>query len=58
MNSEMRSMNMASDQRWKATADSVRQDLSRMPEMSANELKTFMPMHCARITRLMEAQAT
>ncbi len=54
MNSEMRTMNMPSDARWSATADSVRRDLARMPEMSGNELKTFMPMHRARITRLME----
>ena len=55
MSSEMRAMNMTSDQRWTATADSVRQDLSRMPDMSASELKTFMPIHCGRISRLMEA---
>lgn len=53
MNSEMRTVNMPSDARWSATADSVRQDLKRMPEMSAQELKAFMPLHSARLTRLM-----
>jgi hypothetical protein len=54
MSSEMRSMNMSADAAWTATADSVRQDLVRMPEMSAQELKTAMPAHHARVIRLMD----
>jgi len=54
MNSEMRGMNMKADSAWQATIDSLRQDLVRMPEMSAAELHTFMPRHGARMTRLMD----
>jgi len=54
MNREMREMNMATDERWNATLDSLRQDLTRMPEMSARELQAFMPQHGARVMRLME----
>lgn len=54
MNSEMRQMNMQSDPKWTALADSVRQDLVRMPEMSAVELRSFMPAHGARVMRLMD----
>lgn len=54
MNQEMRSMNMSGDPQWTATADSIRQDLIHMPEMSPQELKRVMPAHHARITRLME----
>jgi hypothetical protein len=54
MNADMRSMNMTPDQAWNATADSLRQDLARMPDMSAQELKAMMPAHRARMTRLMQ----
>ena len=54
MNQEMRAMNMASDAQWDATVDSVRQDLTRMPEMSAGEMEAFMPAHHRRMMRLME----
>jgi nitrous oxide reductase accessory protein NosL len=54
MNREMREMNMATDERWNATVDSLRQDLTRMPEMSGEELQAFMPEHGARVMRLME----
>lgn len=54
MNQEMRSRNMSGDPQWAATADSIRQDLIHMPEMSPQELKRVMPAHHARITRLME----
>ena len=53
-NREMRGMNMAADESWNATVDSLRQDLVRMPEMSGTELSGFMPAHEARLTRLME----
>jgi hypothetical protein len=54
MNQEMRSMNMSGDPQWTATADSIRQDLIHMAEMSPQELNRAMPAHHARITRLME----
>lgn len=53
MNQQMRSMNMTVSPYWTALADSLRQDLVRMPEMSPVELKAFMPAHQARTTRLM-----
>ena len=54
MNREMRGMNMSADAAWTATADSLRQDLVRMPEMTAAELQSFMPAHQARVDRLMQ----
>ena len=55
MNSEMRQMNMSPDAAWTATIDSVRQDLTNMPEMSASQLKATMPDHRARVMRLLQA---
>lgn len=52
MNSEMQSMNMSGDAAWNATADSLRQDLARMPDMSAQQLKSMMSAHHGRIMRL------
>ena len=52
MNGEMRQMNMASDPAWTATADSLRQDLVRMPELGGAEVKAMMPGHEGRVTRL------
>ena len=37
-----------------ATADSIRQDLSRMSNMPANELDQLMDPHAERINRLMQ----
>lgn len=54
MNSEMRGMNMPADASWSALMDSVRQDLIRMPEMNAQQLKAFMPEHHGRLTRLID----
>ncbi len=51
---EMREMNMTADAAWLATIDSLRQDNIRMPEMSASELRAFMPEHGARVMRLMD----
>jgi hypothetical protein len=53
MNREMEGMNMA-DPRWTALTDSLRDDLARMPQMSADEMRAFMPEHHGRVTRLME----
>ena len=54
MNAEMRDMSMQPDARWNATADSLRQDMSRMADMSPAELQALLPEHRARMTRLMD----
>ena len=54
MNGEMRQMNMAADAGWNATVDSLRQDLVRLPELGATELKATMPTHMGRVRRLSE----
>ena len=58
MNSEMQDMSMTGDAQWNATADSVRNDLARMPDMLADELGTFMPAHQERMRRLMDMHRT
>jgi hypothetical protein len=50
---EMRSMNMPADASWQATIDSLRQDNTRMQQMSASQLKAAVPAHHGRIMRLM-----
>lgn len=57
-NKDMRDMGTASNTAWSATVDSLRQDLTRMPEMRAPELKRFMAAHRARVMRLMESHGT
>jgi len=52
MSADMRGMNMTADAAWTATADSLRQDLVNMPEMSPAQLKSFMRAHHARMNRL------
>jgi len=54
MNTKMRTMNMPADVAWTATVDSVRQDLVRLPEQSARQLKDAVPAHHARMMRLMQ----
>ena len=54
MNSEMRQMNMSPDAAWAATIDSVRQDLTTMPDMTGPQLKAMMAAHHARVMRLVE----
>jgi hypothetical protein len=54
MNAQMKKMNMPANTAWTATMDSVRQDLVHFPELSAQELKSAMPAHHARMTRLMQ----
>lgn len=54
MNSEMRTMNMPANAGWTATVDSVRQDLVRLPEQSAPQLKSALTAHHARMMRLMQ----
>ena len=53
-NREMSQMNMPDDPAWRATVDSLRQDLARMPEVTAAEMQRLMPAHHARMTRLMD----
>ena len=53
MDSEMRGMQMADDTSWTALADSVRQDLTQLPDMNAAELPEFMKRHQGRVERLM-----
>ncbi|HEV8363234.1 MAG TPA: hypothetical protein VGQ52_06930 [Gemmatimonadaceae bacterium] len=53
-NSDMGRMNMQPDARWQATVDSLRNDLTRMPELNANEISQMMPAHHARVMRLMD----
>ena len=53
-NQEMRGMNMADDEEWNSTVNALRQDLVRLPEMSADELKAFLPEHQERINKLQE----
>ncbi len=55
MNREMSDMNMAADAAWTALVDSVRADLTGMPELSAEELARTMPDHRCRVDRLMTA---
>jgi len=54
MNREMRDMDMADDPEWDETITGLRDDLVRLPEMTAEELRAFMPEHHARIDRLVE----
>lgn len=55
---DMRRMNMQPDAAWKALADSLRQDLIRMPEINGSELRTAMEAHQARMMRLMKMHQT
>lgn len=54
MNREMRDMNMTTDTEWDETVQALRDDLVRLPEMTGDELQTFLPEHQARIERLAE----
>lgn len=53
MNGEMRKMGMAAAPEWEAVVDSLRRDLTRMPEMSPAELQAFMSAHLGRVAQLM-----
>lgn len=55
MNREMGDMNMTADAAWTALVDSVRADLTRMPELGAEELARMMNDHSGRVERLMRA---
>ena len=53
-NREMRDMNMSSNPEWNDTVAALRDDLVRLPEMTADELQAFLPEHQERINRLIE----
>lgn len=57
MNQQMRSMNMPADTAWNALADSLRADLTRLPELSGAGLQRLMTEHHQRINRLMDMHA-
>ena len=52
MESESQAKNLPASPAWNALADSVRQDLARLPETNKNDVKQAMPADCARVTRL------
>ena len=58
MNEEVRRRNIATDATWPATADSVRQDLSRLQTMTGTGMKAMMPAHLARMRWLIQMQQT
>ena len=55
MNGEMGDMNMVAEAGWTALPDSVRADLTRLPELSPGELERMMPDHDRRVRQLMAA---
>lgn len=52
MNQQMRGMESGPE--WDEAVRAVRQDLTRMPEMSAEELKAYLPQHQDHVSTLME----
>jgi hypothetical protein len=58
MNRQMRDMNMSAGDAWNVLVDSVRSDLTAMPEMMAAELSAMRDAHYSRIRRLMDMHAS
>jgi hypothetical protein len=56
MQAEMLAAHVTADAGWNATADSVRQDLTRMSTMTPAALVQAMPAHTARVARLVDMQ--
>jgi hypothetical protein len=54
MDTDMRRMRMAGDSGWSALMDSIRQDLTRLPDVTQAELPGFMDRHRERVARLMD----
>jgi len=54
MKMDMSDMKLLADPKWSALMDSVRNDVSRMPEMNSADLAKAVPAHHARLIRLME----
>lgn len=55
MNREMQGMNMSGDPAWRATMDSVRRDLTVLPELRGAELRDAVKAHGERLQRLMDS---
>lgn len=49
----MQQMNMPPDAGWMALRDSIRQDVTHMPDLDPSQLRALMPRHNERLTRLM-----
>jgi len=58
MNEEVRRANIATDAIWPATADSVRQDLSRLKATTGGDMQAMMPAHLKRMRWLIQMQRT
>ena len=54
MNREMRDMGMTSSAEWNETVEALRDDLVRLPEMTGEEIRAYLPAHQARLERLTE----
>lgn len=52
MNDQMTQMKMPATAAWTALSDSIRSDLKKMPDQSAQALASMMPAHEMRITNL------
>jgi hypothetical protein len=52
--SSMRQMNMPTDSAWIALRDSISQDVTHMPDLSPSQLRTLIPQHHERLSRLMK----
>ncbi|MGH7620391.1 MAG: hypothetical protein ACREPM_24505 [Gemmatimonadaceae bacterium] len=53
MNADMRSMNMTGDPAWNTLVDSVRRDPVQLPDLPSTQLAVVLPLHAARVERLM-----
>jgi hypothetical protein len=53
MGADMQGRNMKPDAGWSALSDSVRQDLSELPNLSGAALKSRMEEHIGRMQRMM-----
>jgi hypothetical protein len=55
LSADMRSRNMSADQRWNALTESVKQDLTELPNLRGQELSSRMRTHSERVRRLIAA---
>ncbi|MEX2282066.1 MAG: hypothetical protein WEE89_06250 [Gemmatimonadota bacterium] len=58
MSRQMREMNMTADAAWMTLTDSIRADLTRIPDLTSADLQTLMHEHGRRLHRLMEMHTT
>jgi len=54
MGADMRNMKMATNPKWNALGDSVKQDLAELPSLNGQKLQARMRAHGERVRRLME----